>query len=154
MPTLLEFYNGSAKVKFGQEELTLLEVLNKDDDWWEGCHNFIQWVFPTKTLSKFNHEALLLTINDIKDISHDRYCMCLKRFFTFISRTRGLEDEFNHNFLRVSRVIEMTALIYGRRYAADVLLTAVKYTNIDSNPFFKNRESLNFWMKAMESSWD
>ncbi len=44
--SVLEFYRGEKTHDTG---LTLDEILAKDDDWLEGDHDFIQWLFPLES---------------------------------------------------------------------------------------------------------
>lgn len=38
----------------------LAEVLRQDDDWFDACHNYIQWLFPTREYSRVTPDAPVL----------------------------------------------------------------------------------------------
>jgi len=57
MNRLLAFYYGSHPDDQGR---MLAEILRQDDDWFEVCHNYIQWLFPTREFSRVTPDAPVL----------------------------------------------------------------------------------------------
>jgi hypothetical protein len=65
---LLSFLRGEGPDGAGR---TLNEVLDRDDDWWEAKHDFVQWLFPNPLRSRVNPRAPLLTEDVIDAIQLD-----------------------------------------------------------------------------------
>lgn len=104
------FNNGTITIKDGT--YTLQEILDKNDEWWDSNHDFIQWLYPTDEPSKFNDNAPVLTkefteLFKIGICHNDLY----KRFRDFLIKNYCLERPFNHNYLRFSRVLRNIALL-------------------------------------------
>lgn len=122
MSAITDFLAGSGPDSNG---MLIHEVWANDDDWWEGCHNHVQWVFPTTEPSQYNPNAPLLTQDDIAIIRGDREIqdrikysfyrflrfLGLKVFLGRIIPTSQFIDKsevwtgFNHNWLRITRVL-------------------------------------------------
>ena len=53
---------------------TAKQVLALDDQWWDDCHDFIQWLFPLPVASKFfqGDDCPVLTIDDLTDLWDNR----------------------------------------------------------------------------------
>lgn len=98
----------------------------------EDEHNYIQWLFPTRTKSQFNPDAKVLTDQEIQrfkkdpvlkkrllrslDLMLDFYG--LKRTESRIRKTSQFEIRSknwltprNHNFLRITRILESLSLL-------------------------------------------
>lgn len=142
-PELLAFY--------GEDEgrncsgYTLEQILNWDNDDWEGQHDFIQWLFPTDEPSMFNPDAPVLDAVTIAAFRADpilrhRLRKAFDRWLTFCGIIRS-EDELvfddptpdmwcgqNHNLLRVTRVLRSLNLLGLEKDAESFfkLLTKIK----------------------------
>lgn len=166
MSKIIDFYCGHG---LDQHDRTLEFVLTQDDAWWEGCHNHIQWVFPTDKPSQFNPEAPLLTEKDIKIFNinlviRDNARRSFYRFLDFL----GLKYDFdyggvyagpkfvsllpkvwlepNHNHLRITRCLEFLNLagLYPEIsgfYSFLMSLSQVFTTQIED-------ETFTFWYNA------
>lgn len=120
MSKLTDFYLGNCLCSGN----TISEIWNKDDDYWEYCHSYIQWMFPNKELSNFNPDAPILSEEDIIEFKNNNkiqmnLLMSFCRFLNFIgldySDGKVVETEFfepivfmmaNHNWLRITRVLK------------------------------------------------
>lgn len=132
--TLLEFFRNEKPNVHG---VMFVDILNYDDELFEKKHNFIQWLFPIDTKSKFNWRAPLLTAQDIVDINHDSLAMehiyiGAKRFLNFlgydlsglnievadnhIARTKAWVTKNNHNYKRISRFLRFCKMMGGDLY--------------------------------------
>lgn len=125
---IVKFYTGGTDCR-GR---TIESIITSPDNWWEIGHDFIQWVFPTKTRSQFNLDAPILTETDIKVLQGNRVCqsyfiLVLNRWFDFLLidwngskgfRPMTLDGQIphwirpnNHNFLRITRMMETCNLL-------------------------------------------
>jgi len=119
----------------------LVDVLGFDDQLWNCCHNHIQWVFPTDQASRFNQDAPLLDTDALACFRTEAEIQrnlrqSLNRFLSFmglsleagsseagdvvqISRAANFDRRIltcwrgptNHNWMRVSRVLQCLALV-------------------------------------------
>lgn len=124
MNRLLAFYYGSHPDSHGR---MLAEILKQDDHWLEVCHNYIQWLFPTKEYSRVTPDAPTLdkeTIDAFKsdDLlrNHLRAALMRVLFFYGLKLTAGgivkgsnwAERKSNwftentHNSLRITRILK------------------------------------------------
>jgi hypothetical protein len=103
--TILEWHNNN----YG------LWWLEKSPELWEYKHNFIQWMFPTKTASKCNAEAPVLYSSIEEDLTVQAKAIYVGNYYLFL---QYLEEygklPFNHWILRASRVIESTQLCVSK----------------------------------------
>lgn len=141
---LVLFYHGLGK---DTKDRTIRDIHDMSDPDFENNHDFIQWMFPTKTPSRFNPDAPLLddeTICRLKD-SHTfppYFEASLVRFFRFLEidykiqtdgefqivkiPVKGLHwlQSNNHNLLRLARVMECCKLL-GYQKTAESLFEAL-----------------------------
>lgn len=70
MSKIQAFFKGDGTDHQGR---TLNEVLELDDQWWDDCHDFIQWVFPLPMPSQFfkGDDCPLLSMEDISILSRE-----------------------------------------------------------------------------------
>lgn len=152
MSNITDFFDGSLKIKFGIEpdilELTAQELIEKDDFYFEGCHNHMQWLFPTVQKSEYNPDAPILTKEDAeKLIFSDVYIAGIKRFIQFLKQANL--SYFNHNFLRISRMLQSIALVYGRDESVRTLAYILQLKDLQYN-----NKSLISWYQSTLVTWD
>lgn len=119
----------------------IFEILEWSNEKWEDHHDFIQWIFPTTTPSKFNLSAPVLddTAAKILKVYTDTILKLVNKFKEFIIATDALGC-LNHNYLRVSRVIQFLMEI-GMRDEAEKFLI-----------FAESKAGHNdFWSRAIKS---
>ena len=107
MSALIEFLKGEGTDSKGRK---LTEYHDKDDNWWERCHNHVQWAFPLPEESKAEPASPVATQSDYDVIAMDpvlkmRMVALLGRFVLFLDRTRGWRLPADHNHLRITRVL-------------------------------------------------
>lgn len=144
--SIIEFYNGQPILIAGKNR-TLNELLEMNDEFWDECHHFIQWVFPTRTKSKYSENAPILTESVASQIPQEKYLLALQRFGEFISATDM--STFNHNYLRMTRVLESVALILGNHTASSIFACFLYHTKLDLST-----ESLQYWHLACMEQWN
>jgi hypothetical protein len=130
MSQLLDFYRGDGTDSEGRRFDAILAWC--DDDL-EQVHDYIQWLFPLPTPSNFNPDAPLLTDADVAAFQaepalRDRLRWAFRRFLTFLglhladdgtvidgpnfaARAPDVWAYFNHNWLRVTRVLTSLHLL-------------------------------------------
>jgi len=122
MSQLTEFYQGTGTDSEGR---SLEDVWKFSDDEMEFHHDFIQWIFPLETPSRFNRNAPLLSDDDIRAFHDDPKLRenlrgSLDRFLAFLGLAREGEEivpaadfpskqaiflEPDHNWLRITRAL-------------------------------------------------
>lgn len=161
LKTLYDFHinGGTITIESGTIDsvkgvFTLQEILDKNDDWWESEHNFIQWLYPTDEPSKFNENSPVLTKEFTElfadglngNINPDLYY----RFALFIKRTNCLESVFNHNYLRFSRVLRCIALLCGKEEALFIFETYCANYHLFR---VDNIQSLHIWLDSTQAEF-
>jgi hypothetical protein len=123
------------------------EILN---DWtdveWESNHDFIQWLFPTSTKSRFNPDAPTLSEMEafvLNEVFSDKIDAAVKRYKTHLL-DRNLLNFRNHNWLRISRVIQSLREVNKPEAAEEFLAFCI--ANCDDTDVLQ--ESLEFWENA------
>jgi hypothetical protein len=145
---LVDFYNG-----LGPNYL-IEAILNEwDDDEWDNRHNFIQWVFPTSVPSKYNPTAPVLDAVQAKILADEHWHHiydAVNRFEGFLINTDSFRA-FNHNFLRISRVLQSTRemgldKLANRHYRFVTRMLTANYSELDAD------STLQHWDNASKSS--
>ena len=110
MSSIVNYYKLSGTDDQGR---SLIYVLEKDHDWLEDTHDYIQWVFPTREMSCFNPNSPLVTQETIENFDTQCYINLIgaANFFAFRFWDITASNPFwvtthNHNFLRISRFLD------------------------------------------------
>lgn len=109
------FYNANAPLADG---LRRNELLTMSDEEFEFKHGFIQWAFPIPDGSNHGSNAPVLDLDtalwlaENSDVSGFLEAMTV-RFLEFLSRNHHWKQEFNHNHLRISRVIQSLRILHS-----------------------------------------
>lgn len=105
------------------------EILGWDNSRKESCHDYIQWLFPTYQRSQFNASVPELTLNEVKAMKQNpeimnnmrRTFQVMLQFYGFsydtstkkVERARDFDARVaqwctrgNHNFLRITRILD------------------------------------------------
>lgn len=139
MSRLLSFYRCQGTDIEGR---TLEEIWTLNDDELEELHDYIQWLFPLPDPSQFNSDAPLLTDKDIESFKSDLVIQAnlVKSFErilgfcgfswtkdekvvegnNFQERIPDVWEIFNHNWLRITRILRSLTLL-GREVQAQAL---------------------------------
>ena len=97
---------------FDYRNRTVAEILAKDDDWLESTHDYIQWLFPLDVKSFSNRNAPVMLIDDILRISESDAAQ--QNLQASVKRMKEFwVTRYNHNHLRITRVIKSLRLISG-----------------------------------------
>jgi opioid growth factor receptor-like protein len=129
MSNFVSFYRGE---EFDAAGRRIDDIWAWDDVDWEAVHDFIQWLFPTVTRSAFNQLAPKIDAADIAAFRTDvdlrrRVRQSFERFLRFAGleyredgqiverknfkeRAEEMWTYANHNWLRISRILECLRL--------------------------------------------
>lgn len=141
-----EFYEGRLAVRVDATTSMTVEEMHAhmDFDLLETSHTFIQWLFPTDQMSRFNAHSAILTADDARRIANN-LCMTLRvsesfvvmlEFFGFGISNGSLvkcDDERlhhlvrnAHNRMRISRILRSLVLL-GFNYYAKAFFEALSH---------------------------
>ena len=129
---------------------TIQEIWDYSDIQIEGNHDFIQLIFPLNKKSQNVFHGYYLDnedlINELKE-SHQIRENIIKSsswFLSFLKRNDHWKSKYDHNQLRITRVIECLRLLVGND-EADNFYQSVVGLSLDSNI---NKTTLEFWKNA------
>lgn len=145
MSQITDFYLHSGPDHIGR---TLKDYLNFNYDQLEGIHDYIQWMFPLNAPSNYNELAPILIKDDVKTIidggGQKNIIESFNLFFDFLLENRSwVYSVPNHNWLRISRVIQSLRLF-------DLDTTARNFHSTNMM-LMKNPEadSVSYWVEAL-----
>lgn len=153
---VIEFYRG---VRGNTNGHMLDDILSWSNDALEIEHDYVQWLFPSNVSSNFNCDAPVLTKEESLIFQSDpelrlKLQKSLFRFIDFLDFKPNWDDEvlifvqkhsdkipwwlnsFNHNMLRVTRVLKSLRL-NGLTEYANILF--------DTLSFYRKKVSANTW---------
>lgn len=121
----------------------------------EKIHDYIQWAFPTRQPSQcqaanaplLNDEAVELMKNDTR-ATGNYYRMYIKIVSFYIDNKHWLV-EFDHNHLRITRIIESTAEIFDIETAEQFSRIILNCNARAGSPV--NNKSVTFWLRALDA---
>ena len=168
--SIVRFYRGSGTDHRGR---TLDAILAWDDDALEAVHDYIQWLFPLDEPSGASAHAPVLTKADIDAFRHDeamrdRLRRSLVRMLAFYgleldeasstativraaafrSRASHWLQPYNHNFLRLTRIMKSLVLA-GLPGHAQALQKALVEIAHDAPPDVVGPTTLRYWREAV-----
>ena len=130
---------------------TLSMVLAFSDDRVEQTHDYIQWLFPLDEPSGSVHGALVLSNLDIDEIrkspaARANLIKASEWFFQFLNRNQRWVAKYDHNQLRITRVIKSLRLLVGHKEADNFRQSIFDYLGEDSDLIGEKAKS--FWKSA------
>ncbi|MGE4248527.1 MAG: opioid growth factor receptor-related protein [Parvibaculaceae bacterium] len=130
---------------------SLADVLAFDDARLERSHDYIQWLFPLREASRFNADAPVLSDEAVaelaaSDLARNNLRRAGDRMLAFYRANDHWLIAFDHNHLRITRIIRCLALVLGkdeaRTFHDEILALAVAA----GDPV--NADSLRYWREA------
>jgi hypothetical protein len=137
----------------------------------ERNHDYIQWLFPLPERSSANPDAPLLSASDIREFAEReelrsnllRSLIVMLQFYgmelvqtpagpeihrsdTFHLRSKVWLTPFNHNFLRLSRILRSLTLLSCKEYA-DALFRCLEEIYRE-NPAIIGQDTFRYWKTA------
>ncbi|MBP0444491.1 hypothetical protein J8J14_06825 [Roseomonas sp. SSH11] len=130
----------------------LADVLAFDDDRIEALHDFIQWLFPLPQPSRAAPGAPVLGEEEAAAIRGDAQAQeglraALARMERFYAATDHWLRPFDHNHLRISRIIAATRNLLGPEEARGFHAAVTARNEAAGHPI--NPESLRHWARAL-----
>lgn len=127
------------------------DVLGFSDERLEEVHDYIQWLFPLPTRSGAQPGAPVLTRAEIDAIRADRGAQetlkkATERMLRFYRETRWWLTTFDHNHLRITRIIHSLRLLVGPDEARRFHSAMLDLNAAAGSPV--NARSLGFWSDA------
>lgn len=106
---IVSFYTTDAPDLLGR---TYNDMMAYSFDVMEGCHDYVQWLFPTAEKSKFSRTAPVLTADDTMVLraskaAQTRLISAVKKFLEFLN---WMDYPCDHNILRITRIIRSLRL--------------------------------------------
>jgi len=162
MSKITEFYDETGVDCDGRK---LSDIWLEDDEYFEYCHNYIQWLFPLPEVSNFNPDAPLLTEDDIKickvnpiiQINLHYSFLRYMRFFGLgyvageVVQTEAFEPILfkiaNHNWFRITRVLRSCRLL-GLEKEAVAFYKFLKKIHEENGWVSDN--SFSYWKEAVD----
>ena len=130
---------------------TLDEIWSYSDNEIEGTHDFVQLVFPTNKPSQATFNKLFLDDKALIDKlkNNPKVINNLEKsaawFLSFLSRNDAWQKGYDHNQLRITRVIESLRLLVSDE-AADEFFKAI--LRLVKDPAILNPTTMKFWEEA------
>ena len=130
----------------------LVNILGQDDVWLEQVHDYIQWLFPLRTPSQAVAGSPVLSLTAVKAIRADPHAQtglqnAAARMGCFYAATTRWLAPFDHNHLRITRILTSLASLQGQPAAAGfhaALLARIANAGAHVNP-----TSLVYWRRAV-----
>jgi hypothetical protein len=131
---------------------SLAEVLAFDDARIEGVHDFIQWLFPLDEPSRAVPGAPVLGAAEAAAIRADPAARAgllaaRDRMLRFYSQTGGWLTPFDHNHLRITRILTALRDLVGPEEARAFHERIVALDQAAGSPV--NPGSLDYWRRAV-----
>ena len=162
MSLLIDFYLGKEPNPDGYMIEDIL--VNWTDEQLEECHSHIQWLFPLDEPSQYNPDAPIMTAEDraafrdqpeLKSYAYATFLRMMGFYGLTASdgeveivdedRVKEWSSEFNHNFLRITRILKSMRLM-GRPEYSEALWFTLDEIN---SPAF-TAETWDFWDAALD----
>lgn len=126
------------------------------DDDLETIHNYIQWVFPLCEPSNYNHGAPILTVREINKIrkcpiAQQNLRMLMWRMIDFYDRTARWLTDYDHNHLRITRIIKSLGLLTEPKYALMFYHFIMWKVMAHSKLYPVNPTTVDIWRKTADA---
>lgn len=130
------------------------EVLDFSDERLEQVHDYIQWLFPLPTRSGAQPGTPVLTQAEIDAIRADGKALdtlkrASERMLRFYRDTGWWLTTFDHNHLRITRIIHSLRLLVGQGEAQRFHAAILELNAAAGSPV--NTRSLAYWSDAAGS---
>ena len=134
---------------------TASDVIALSDRELERSHDWVQWLFPLPTQSSAVPDAPILSKADLAAIKADATALAtlqraVDRMIVFYDSTDHWLQRFDHNHLRITRILQSVRLLLGQS-SAQVLYDRLMARH-DSAGAPVNSNSLRYWRNALQGS--
>jgi len=126
-------------------------ALRQTDHQAEATHDYIQWFFPLDEPSRSVNGAPVLTELDIEEIKESilvqgNLAKSARWFLGFLERNDHWIKKYNHNHLRITRVIKSLRLLASDKAADEFKNIVFEYLGDDLNLI--DPKARSFWNSA------
>ena len=147
---LVAFLNGEGTDYKGR---CLLDIWNFDDNEIEQTHDYIQFMFPLAEKSGSYFNAPILSPEDIKAIRLSEVAQAnLKKsaewYLGFLGRNDHWIKSYDHNHLRITRVIKSLNLLVAEDTASSFLNAVFEIAGDGIN--FVRQDAISFWKSSVK----
>lgn len=148
MTEIVSFLEGKTPDHPGR---TLAMALRQTDHQAEATHDYIQWFFPLDEPSRSVNGAPVLTELDIEEIKESilvqgNLAKSARWFLGFLERNDHWITKYNHNHLRITRVIKSLRLLASDKAADEFKNIVFEYLGDDLNLI--DPKARSFWNSA------
>ena len=145
---ILPYLEGQGRDRSGR---TLAEVLAYDDVTLESRHDFIQWLFPLTEPSGAVPGSPVLDDEEVtairrSDLAQTNIAAAAARLLSFYRDTEAWLEGYDHNHLRITRIIKSLRLLVGHD-EADAFKHDIREL-ADSREAHINATTLRYWREA------
>lgn len=145
--SLISFLEGTGRDNAGR---SLIDVLAFNDREIEARHDFIQWLFPLPERSAAVPSSPILSAEELEKIRESQTAQenlnrSVDRMLLFYKTTNHWLTHFDHNHLRITRIIKSLKLLSGetaaRRFWEEVTQIVAKSNapvNAESRAYWRN----------------
>ena len=121
--SIVDFLEG---VEPNINQLYIQDIWDLSDEEIENTHDFIQWLFPTDTPSRYNLAAPVLSEQDILNIQNSEKAKknlkySANWFLNFLDRHSYWIDKHDHNQLRIKRIKKCLRLLIDKNLSEKFL---------------------------------
>jgi hypothetical protein len=132
---------------------TASDVIALSDRELERSHDWVQWLFPLPTQSSAVPGAPVLSEADIAAIRADATALAtlqraVDRMIVFYDSTDHWLQRFDHNHLRITRILQSVGLLLGAPSAQELYDRLMARHDSAGAPV--NSHSLQYWRKALQ----
>ena len=105
-------------------QLYIQDIWDLSDEEIENTHDFIQWLFPTDTPSRYNLAAPVLSEQDILNVQNSEKAQknlkySANWFLNFLDRHSYWIDKHDHNQLRIKRIKKCLRLLIDKNLSSN-----------------------------------
>jgi len=151
MSNITHFYSHGEDYTGEDFPYSLKQIREFSDEDLEATHNYIQWIFPTNEPSEYNPEAPLLTEDDVHEFHNSGMMLELlesvRQYMGFLKRNLGWRKGFDHNHLRITRMLKCLMLM-GLVEEAEAVLSELAIHHRRSGLAISTK-SWKFWRAAV-----
>lgn len=141
MKSIQEWYDEDAIKYIRADDLTL-----------ESCHDWVQYAFPTYRRSQFQPQVPIMTEEDVRRFKYDTRTIAtstllISRFMYFLQPCQWITP-FNHNFLRVTRLLTHLNIIGAYDTAQELFEWLSELREQEEYSTIITAETFRFWTEA------
>ena len=147
--SLVDFLSGISPDHQGRY---LRDIWDFDDKAIEQTHDFIQWMFPLTEKSMSVPGVPTLSVEDIEAIRTSEFARSnleksAQWYLGFLQRNDHWIKSYDHNHLRITRVIKALNLLLSQRVALTLLNSVLEVAGDKVNSV--SQDAIRFWRAAV-----